>query len=168
VVSASGLAGIDWFVTSGDHAFSAAEIAALSTWLGQGGNLFLVGEGPFYATINANANALLSGLGSSLSISGLAQASGGHFAYALAGEVATDAYTAGVTRFYGDFASVVLGGTPLFNESGRVWLAYETIGSAAAVPEPSSFVLAALGLGLLAVCRHRTRRTVPGRFQRRS
>lgn len=145
----STLATYDWFVATGAESYTASEVAALNTFLDNGGSVWVVGEGPLYTTINNNSNALLGALGSSMTFAGSSALSG-------AIGINADTFTTGVTSFSYIYAGGigVSGGTSLITIGGDTVCAYETTSDP--IPEPATTLLFGTGLaGLAAVNRKR-------------
>ena len=148
VITAAELSGIDLFISVlPDDDFTAAEIAAMSSFLLGGGDIFFLGENSNFTAQNARINNALIGLGSSLQIVNDIFDSGFHTA--TGSQIATDLYTAGVTTFTYAAPSqvpVVTGGTTLFfGEGGQPFVTYEVI------PVPGAVLLGLLGLSVAGV-----------------
>ncbi len=141
-VTAASLSGVNLFVSAiPATAFTPAEITALSNFSTGGGSIFLLGDGANFAPVpDANLNALLVGLGSSLLIvpdnldPGFQTVGGSQIA-------AGNPLTAGVTSFTYTFVSQVSGGTSLFTASGGQTYIAATGIRPTAVPEPGSIAL---------------------------
>ncbi|MES9958659.1 MAG: PEP-CTERM sorting domain-containing protein [Sedimenticola sp.] len=138
-LTAAALTGMEWVVASTNRAFSASELSALVDFVSGGGSVAVIGEGPIYSTINANANAILSALGSAMSFLGV-QSSG-------TPTIASDPLTAGVTSFSGGYTGSISGGTALVSYGQNVAVAYETVDGE--IPAPAT--LALMGLGLVGI-----------------
>jgi hypothetical protein len=136
-VTAASLAGVDLFVSAiPANAFSASEISALAAFSASGGKIFLMGDGvPFAASQDANLNALLVGIGSSMRI--VPDGIDAGFRTVGSSQIASNPLTTGVTSFTYTFVSQVSGGTTLFTASGGQTYIAET-GLITSVPEPSS------------------------------
>jgi hypothetical protein len=139
-VTSASLAGVNLFLSAiPANPFSAAEISALGTFSAGGGTLFLLGDGGSFApNQDANLNALLAGIGSSLQIV-LASIDPG-FRTVGGLQIAADPLTTGVNSLTYTFVSQVSGGTTLFTASGGQTFVAVT-GEVSAVPEPSTLAL---------------------------
>jgi hypothetical protein len=149
-VTAASLAGVNLFVSAIPASpFAPSEVSALSAFSAGGGKIFLMGDAAaFSPTQDANLNALLLGLGSTLQIIPDNLDSGFHTG--TGSQIATDPLTAGVGSFTYAFVSRVSGGTPLFFTEGHSPFieAVEPVAPPPpppAVPEPSSLALLSLG-----------------------
>jgi hypothetical protein len=145
-VTAASLAGVNLFIspTSGNM-YSAAEITALGSFLSGGGSILLMAEHQGFMPQITNVNAVLTGLGSSMSVSPAASLCG--FNTLTGSQIASNPLNAGVSTFEMGCTSQVLGGTPLFfTDPGFAMIAVE--GQVQTVPEPGSSLLL-LGLGLV-------------------
>jgi len=154
-VTAASLSGVSLFVSAiPATAFSSAEILALSAFSTAGGSLFLLGDsGSFSPTQDANLNALLVGLGSSLQI--VPDILDPGFRTVGGSQIATNPLTTGVTSFTYAFVSQVSGGTSLFTTSGGQTFIAETGAAATSVPEPATLALFGAGLAGLGALRRR-------------
>lgn len=141
------LAGANWFIATGQVTYSANDIDILSNFLANGGSVWVVGEGSYYDSYNVSDNALLAGLGSSISINLSGNATG-------AVTIGADPFTVGVTNFDYDYASTILtGGTDIISAGGQGIIAVQRTSS---VPDTAStFLLLALGAGAMIMARRR-------------
>jgi hypothetical protein len=114
-------------------------MSAIQSFLASGGNVLLTGEYiPFDPNADANINALLTFLGSPMSLGSTEIDAGFHTA--TGSQIAATPYTAGVTQFSYAATTSVSGGTPVFlTTTGVPFVEYTT--TSAAVPEPSSVVM---------------------------
>lgn len=150
LVDATALSGIDLYVSIvPNDAYTVAEIGALSSFVGSGGSLFLLGDNSSFSTENGYLNSLLAGLGSSMSI----------VDGAVSGAIpVADSLTVGVGNAQYVLGSTVSGGTLLFQSSfGDRLVAYENT-PVVNIPEPGTLGL--FGLGLAGLCLARRKRTV--------
>jgi hypothetical protein len=136
-VTAADLAGKNLFLAPAPDAFTAAEIAAIGAFVGSGGSLYIMGDGTL-PSLSANINALLAGIGSSLSLGitdfddGAQTASGA--------EIVANALTSGVLSFNYGATVLVSGGSPLFLTNGlQPFVAVE--GAPATVPQAATVLL---------------------------
>jgi hypothetical protein len=157
-VTANKLAGVNLFlVPVPSDAFSASEIAAISDFVKGGGTLFLMGEAAdisFGVATNGFINAVLSGLGSHLSLVNTTLDIGRQSA--IGNQIVADPLTSDVLAYSYGAASRVAGGKPLFRtKNGTPFTAAEVV-----VPEPSSCTL--LMTILVGVAAHAWRRRMHG------
>jgi hypothetical protein len=160
-VTPAALAGVNLFVSAiPSFAYSPNEVAALSAFSAAGGTIFLMGDHAGFAPAqDANLNALLLGLGSSLHIVPDILDTGFHTA--TGSQIATDPLTSGVSSFSYAAVSQVTGGTPLFfTTGGQTFIAREGEPPTAAVPEPSTVALLGVGVAGLVAYTWRRRRVV--------
>jgi hypothetical protein len=161
-ITASLLSGVSLFVAIGPtDAFTGSEVAAISSFLGGGGRLMLVGEfarnaqgglAPSNAAINTNINNLLAGLNNPMRLSldtplvaGLAT-----------GSVATvTPLTAGLTSIQYAAATEALGGVTLFNTANGLGFIAGT-----GVPEPANWAMLIAGFGLVGAMQRRRRHAI--------
>lgn len=152
--SVTSLGGVNLFITMlPQSAYSAAELSAMSSFLGSGGTLFFIGESSGYAAggvADPIITSTLSALGSTLTMSG----NDGSI-YPQTAIVVPNALTAGVSGFTYGFTSFVSGGTALFDTNGvssasAPFVEVQTVGGTASTPEPVSAALTIVGLSLLA------------------
>lgn len=146
VLTSALLSAYDWVMLSGSNFLDNFERAAVVDYVLGGGNLWLVGEYDYWDNYNAEVNNTLVALGSSIRL--LLDVTSAY------GEVTTtditpDPLTAGLDGYAVGTAGALTGGNILAYIDQDVArygvLSYETYGTTT-VPEPSSFVLAALGL----------------------
>jgi hypothetical protein len=147
-VTGAQLSVVDLFVAVlPDDDFTAAEIGVMTSFLYSGGDIFFLGENNNFPTQNARINNALTGLGSSLQIVNDIFDSGYHIA--TGSQIATDAYTAGVSTFTYAAPSqvpVVTGGTTLFyGLNQQPFVTYEV------VPIPGAMLLGMLGLSVAGI-----------------
>lgn len=132
-----------------DDAFSAAEVATISAFLGSGGSLLLMGEAQAAAEViaaNLSVNSLLQALAIPLSLD-RNFLDAGHLV-AMGAAIDPSSLTAGVDEFDYGGVSAVSGGSPLFR--ARTGAPF-----AALVPEPGTGLLISLGLAGLGASRRR-------------
>jgi hypothetical protein len=152
-LTATDLAGRDLFLAAEPDAFTAGEIAAIGAFVGSGGSLYLMGDGVLLS-LSANINALLAGIGSSLSLGSTEFDLGDQTA--TGAEIPANALTSGVLSF--DYGSTVLvsGGTPLFLTNDlQPFVAVE--GAPGTVPEPATVLLFSAALVAAGIRARRSR-----------
>lgn len=152
-VTAADLAGKDLFLAPAPDAFTAGEIAVIGAFVASGGALYIMGEGVF-PWLSADINALLAGIGSSLSLGSTDFDDGPQTA--TGAEIVAHALTAGVLSF--DYGATVLvsGGSPLFLTNDlQPFVAVE--GAAATVPAPATTLLFGAALVALGIARVRAK-----------
>jgi len=145
-VTGANLAGANLLISFlPDTAYTSAEMTAIQNFLNGGGTVLLTGEySPFDPTADGNINALLTFLGSSMSINLNEFDSGFHTASG--SQINATPYTAGVTSFVYAATASVNGGTAIFNTTtGQPFMAY-TSSSTTTVPEPGTISLLFLAL----------------------
>ena len=150
----SSLVGKEWFVASTTSSYSTAQLAIITSFVQNGGNVLVFGEGNGgYSAQNVIANSVLAAAGSTMTIGGPDIVS----SWTSSGNnIGVNALTNGVTTLSGSYAGTVKGGNALFtanNSNGHVVIAEEVINK---VPEPASLSLLLAGaLGAGAVLRRR-------------
>ena len=151
-LSSSLLSSYDWLMLGGDNYLLPSERAAVVDYVSGGGNLWLVSEfvwssSSMYNNYVNEMNSTLEALGSSIRAERDTVAAWGLSAASL---LPGESLTAGMTAFTTFSPGILTGGTALARitreGSTNTVLAYETFGGSTAVPEPSTFALAALGL----------------------
>lgn len=155
-LSASSLVGVDLFVSViPTAAYSASQVSALRGFLDNGGTAFLIGENHNFAGPNGYLNALLSGLGSSLSIAPNSTFDNGYHTTA---DIVSSGLTSGVDSIRYAAPSVVSGGTALVRGSNQqVFIAVDEYDEGpSGVPDNGSSLLL-LGLGLVGLVASRRR-----------
>jgi len=157
-ITTASLAGVGLFVSDlPDAAFTSSEISALKGLLAAGGSVFLLGDGNgFSPKQNAVINADLIALGSGMLLTPTSNDALQQVATVANGQVLATALTTGVTNFDYAFTSGITGGQRAFLDKDKAtsFVSFEG-GSPAAVPEPSSVLMASLGLAGLALARRR-------------
>jgi len=148
-VTAADLAGKNLFLAPDPDAFTAAEIATIGAFVGSGGSLYIMGDGSLPSS-SADINALLVGIGSSLSLGSTNFDEGDQTASGP--EIVPNALTSGVLSFNYGATVLVSGGSPLFLTNDlQPFVAVE--GAAAAVPEPATVLLFSAALVTLGIKR---------------
>lgn len=154
-ISSQSLLGVDLlFVALPSQSLTTQEIASLSDYLADGGNLFFVGEhGNFDISANNRINDALLNLGSSLRIESTFDDSGERVATRASGQIIENQFTTGVDSFvYGGQAiSAVNGGQTLFLQSDG----QTPFLSVQQIPSPATAAL----FGVVCVINSRRRRT---------
>lgn len=153
-ITAGALADADLLVVLGrSNAFSATEIGLVRDFLVGGGRVLLAGESANIGfAANANINALLAGVGSSIRLNQVTEGIGDQFA--TGNEIVAHPLTAGITSFGYGRTTTVTGGTTLFlNDSGNPFIAVDAV-----VPEPRTWALMISGFGLAGAALRRRRR----------
>jgi hypothetical protein len=134
-------------------AFDAGEVSVMRDFLLGGGTLVVAGEAPAIgggAQSNAFLNALLAGLGSSMSLNDVSLDISDQFA--VGDEIASNPLTAGVTNFGYGYTTTVNGGAPLFYTNDLLpFMSVETI------PEPATAAMLVAGLGIAGAMSRRKR-----------
>ena len=159
-----------------NDAFAGDEMMAIERYVRSGGSLLLVGEASIInstlpapaftegSQANAIANGLLAGIGSSIRLNddtiGIVAPT-----VATGAAIASDPLTAGVTSFRYGAATSVSGGKALFfapDASGTLkpFFATEMLDAIAVVPEPTTWAMMIVGVGLVGGATRR-RRSAP-------
>ncbi|HWR14589.1 MAG TPA: hypothetical protein VN577_07155 [Terriglobales bacterium] len=154
--TATDLAGANLFISIlPETGYTTSQLAAMGSFLGGGGTLFLIGENADteFTAINGYLNTALTTLGSGMAINP-AMLDCGSLRAATGGQIANQPLNAGVSSFDYSCASGVTGGTALYYASdGTSFVAFQSI------PEPASLFLYGSGLLILAsAIRRRMRR----------
>lgn len=151
VLGAADFDGVDLFVSVVPDLYSSAETMLISDFLTSGGTVFLVGENnEFFSTQNSAINALLSDLGSEMSLGTSSLNAGFQVG---GGSVFADPLTAGVSALTYAYTNTVSGGDALVAAlDGRTFIAVEAGEDMPPIPLPAPIALlgaALLGLGAL-------------------
>lgn len=151
VLGAADFDGVDLFVSLVPDTYSSAETTLISDFLTSGGTVFLVGENnQFFSASNSAINALLSDLGSEMSLGASSLDTGFQVA---GGSVFADPLTAGVSALTYAFTNTVSGGEALAAAlDGQTFIAVEAGAVVPPIPLPAPVALlgaALLGLGSL-------------------
>lgn len=151
MLEAADFVGLDLFVAIVPDTYTNAETALISDFLTSGGTVFLVGENDdFFSGANSAINALLSDLGSGMSLNNNTIDAGFQVG---AGAVSADPLTAGVSALTYAFTNSIDGGTSLATtRGGQTLIAVEAGGDVPPIPLPAPIALlgvALLGLGAL-------------------
>jgi len=156
VLGAPTLAAADLYVAAIPvDAYTAAEATVLSNFVLGGGSIFFMGDNAVFETENGHINAILSDLGSGMSIDNSPFFDIG-FQLAVGGQIAVDPFTVGVTSLSYAAPSAISGGTQIvFGTGAEPFIAYE--GAIVSVPEPGTLVLFGLGLAGVGFVRRRKR-----------
>lgn len=127
-----------WATQPGDD-YTAAELNAMSTFLGGGGRIAFMGEhGSFGAAQNTRINTALNVLGSTISINNVILDSGFRTASVVNGQILSHPLTTGVNTYeYAAFAPLTISGTAEalmmgqdpFESNSSIMMAYQNIGS---------------------------------------
>ena len=159
-----------------NDAFAGDEMMAIENYVRSGGSLLLVGEASIVSTsfpapaftegsqANAIANGLLAGIGSSIRLVDDTIGCCGTL-NATSAQIAADPLTVGVGSFRYGAATSVSGGTPLFfapdaNGTLKPFFATEMLDAIAVVPEPTTWAMMIVGIGLVGGATRR-RRSAP-------
>lgn len=158
-----------------DDAFAGTEMKTIERYVRGGGNVLLVGEASIINTVfpgpvftqgsqsNAIANGLLAGIGSSIRLVDDTIGCCGTFD-ATGVQIAAGPLTAGITSFRYGAATSVSGGTALFFAPGtdgveKPFFATEMLDAIAVVPEPTTWAMMIVGVGLVGGAARRRRST---------
>jgi hypothetical protein len=153
-VTAADLAGKNLFLAPLPDAFTTAEIAAIGAFVGSGGSLYVTGDGTL-PSLSADINALLAGIGSSLSLGSTDFDDGPQTASGP--EIVANALTSGVLSFNYGATVLVSGGSPVFLTNNlQPFVAVE--GATATVPEPATVLFFSAALVALGITRVRGKR----------
>ena|SRR5271157_399125 len=153
-VTSGSLAGANLFIGFlPDIAYTPSEISAISAFLSGGGTVLFTGEWvPFDPGADANINAALLAMGSTLQINPAGLDLEWHTA--TGSQIAINPLTSGVNSFVYAATSGVSGGTPLFYTTNGT--PFVEVNTATVTPEPGSLILLGSGLiGLAGVLRRK-------------
>lgn len=131
-------------------AYSASELAAVSTFLASGGNLLLVAE--THNDNYANLNGFLAGVGSDIRYTGVR--TGNFPPYS----ISTHSLTSGVTDWRTSAYNTFSGGTPLVTDAqGNILVATSGSRDNNMIPEPTTWALTVLGIAGIGFARKRSK-----------